>query len=104
MTLSFSAKFCNIFITNPVVTTTKYTKVTSGTSCERIMSKEECERAAVALGLSDTTAYAASYSHSPPYCYYKGSNNNLYYNDNGNSAAQCTSERECLCKGGGKVS
>ena len=95
----------------PVMATTEYTKVTSGTGCERITSKEECERAAKALGLSDTTATTITNPNAPPYCFnYKGSCNagvscqGLKYNTEGDLTIACSSIRDCLCKGQGKLS
>ena len=71
-------------------------KVTSGT-CEWITDKSECERAARALGLSDTTATTENMSGYPPYCYKSGWG--LYFNENKGSSTGCTSNKVCLCKG-----
>jgi len=88
--------------TTPIVETTtteagEYIIVTSGSTCERVTSKEECEEAARQLGLSDTTAAEeTSYSY-PPYCYfYNGSS--LYFNNQLNSDTVCSSYDPCICK------
>ena len=73
-----------------------------GTGCGRITSKEECERAAEALGLSDTTAVIISKSNAP-YCFNYVQGYGLKYNTEGDLKAQCSSNRECLCKGKGKL-
>ena len=67
---------------------------------------EDCESAAGALGLSDTTAQAVStglLQERPPYCYYKASNpinDRLWFNSAFDSTVICSSERNCLCKSG----
>ena len=71
--------------------------VSSGSTCERVTSKAECEDAASKLGLSDTTAWEETESGYPPYCYfYDGAY--LYFNKNGNSGTQCSSHGACICK------
>ena len=77
-----------------------YIRVTIGSTCQRITSREECEEAAAQLGLSDTEASEEYVSDWPPYCYiYEG--DSLYYNTNGNATSQCnTIKRVCICKEG----
>ena len=76
-----------------------YTRVTSGSTCERITSKAECEKAARKLGLSDTTASKVNKVLEPPYCFFKkGAFRGLYFNSNGNSNGQCQNIRVCICK------
>ena len=77
-----------------------YYLVTSGTACERITSRIECEEAARKLGLFyDTSAEGANTSiYWPPYCYYDLLEG-LFFNVDGNSTSQCSaSDRICICK------
>ena len=74
-----------------------YYLVTSGSACERITSKEECEEAARQLGLSDTNAAGENVSDWPPYCY-SIDGRSLYFNNNGYSTSRCSAERLCICK------
>ena len=79
-----------------------YVKVTSGSTCERITSKTECEEAARQLGESDTEASEETSTGYPPYCYlYQASS--LYMNNDGNSATECSSSNVCICKDGKDV-
>ena len=74
-----------------------YIRVTSGSTCERVTSKTECEEAARQLGLSDTVASEETKSNWPPYCYLNI--NALYFNINGNTTSHCNSNsRICICK------
>ena len=74
-----------------------YIRVTSGSTCERVTSKAECEEAARQLGLSDTVALEESKSNWPPYCYVNI--NALYFNINGTATSHCNSNsRICICK------
>ena len=87
--------------TTPVSTTTPsnqdYTMVWSGSTCERVTSKAECEEAASQLGLSDTTASVETTGGYPPYCYlFYG--DDLYFNNDGNSRTECSSRDPCICK------
>ena len=75
----------------------EYAMVSSGSTCERVTSKAECEEAARQLSLMDTSAYELSDSNYPAYCYYKPSDEELYFNSNTDNT-NCTSERNCLCK------
>ena len=78
-----------------------YTKVTSGSNCNRITTKEACEEAAAQLGLADTEASEfENESDWPPYCFfYKGES--LWYNSNGDASSECDSnKRVCICKKG----
>jgi len=77
-----------------------YTKVTSGSNCNRITTKEACEEAAAQLGLADTEASEfETVADWPPYCFiYKGER--LYYaNGDGDASSECdSSKRVCICK------
>ena len=76
----------------------EYTRVTSGSTCERVTTMAECEEAARKLGLSDTTAREESVSDYPPYCYfYKG--RLLWFNNNANANEPCNSDSKvCICQ------
>ena len=73
---------------------------TSGSGCKPVTSISECNAAARALGLSDTTASPIPdrYPTYPPYCYYIPSLSSLYYNVA--TTGQCTSIRNCVCSKG----
>ena len=74
-----------------------YTRVTTGSKCERITSMDKCEEAAKQLGLQDTegTYEDGSGYPLPPYCYfYYG--HTLYFNY-GNSDVQCYPFKTCIC-------
>ena len=74
-----------------------YTRVTSGSTCDRVTSKAKCEEAARQLGFSDTEASTETATDYPPYCYF-WDGQSLYFNDNGNSVHECNSnDRVCLC-------
>ena len=77
-----------------------YIRVTIGSTCKRITSREECEKAAAQLGLLDTKASEKDVTDWPPYCFYEGES--LYYNTNGNATSQCDPimKTVCICKGG----
>ena len=78
-----------------------YDLVTSGSSCERITSKEECELAAEELGLDATTATEETVSDYPAYCYLsvnEDGGGNLWFNRNGDSFEQCSASYSCICK------
>jgi len=87
--------------TTPSVETTTeagaYIIVLSGSTCERVTSKEECQEAARQLGLSDTTANEEAEYNYPPYCYfYDGFS--LYFNKQLNSETVCSPDNACICK------
>ena len=82
---------------------TEYVQYTSGATCEAngagsIMTLEQCSAAAVALGLSDTTAQedgqTGSWVFDPPYCYMGGGS--LQFNSAGTNTGPC-SQDPCLC-------
>ena len=56
--------------------------VKSGSTCIRITSKAECEKASIDLGLSGNVAEYETSGY-PPYCYIW--DNEVYFNDNGNA-------------------
>ena len=88
----------------------------SGNCRTPIRTKAECESAAAALGLADTTAevdtellsgYYYDASELPPYCYYaqiffrsysySDSRRHLYFNF-GSNAGSCSEEDQCICQ------
>ena len=74
-----------------------YSLITSGSSCERVTTKAECELAAGQLG-HDNTAEEETESGYPPYCYLAPA---LWFNNNGGSSASCNANHNCICKTGG---
>ena len=79
-------------------TASGYTRVNSGSSCVRVTTKAECEEAARQLGHSDTSASEETVSNYPPYCYIHGGNG-LWFNNQGSSTTECSSNNDCICKG-----
>ena len=81
-----------------------YTRVKSGTTCERVTSKAECEQAARQLGLSVTVAKVVTESDWPPNCYFyngdsHGNGKTLYFNNDHNAASECNpGSRVCICQ------
>ena len=74
-----------------------YEKVTSGTNCQRIESKADCEAAANELNLGDVTAEEENVGGWPPYCYLW--HGELYFNKNGQSQQPCNSDSMiCICR------
>ena len=80
-----------------------YELVTSG-SCNWITTMAECETAARALGLSDTSVEddaaftEGGWSSDPPYCYlWIGRETHLRFNV-GTNTGSCNSGDNCLCK------
>ena len=96
----------------PIALATEYVQYTSGASCEdptypptgatraahSITTLEECSAAAVALGLSDTTAQedgnTGSWIHDPAYCYMSGGS--LQFNSAGTNTGSCEFD-PCVC-------
>ena len=75
-----------------------YKVVTSSSvTCNRITSMSECETAAIALGLSDTTVIddGENWTADPPYCYYEVGS--LKYNPGLNTGI-CDTSDQCICK------
>ena len=84
---------------------TKYTKITTGATCERIKSKAHCEEAAKELGLSDTSPSDENLSGYPPYCYeHLGQQGRTLWFNTGQNAIQsvkeCHDSMACLCHKG----
>jgi len=77
--------------------TTYYKAVYSGRACERITSRRECEAAARQRGLKKTWALEEDTRIGPPYCYY-WRQSGLYFNNNFDSAKECSIAQGCLCK------
>ena len=76
----------------------KYTMVTSGSTCERVTSKAECEEAARQLGLSDTTADddgQDGVNYDPPFCYFESGS--LKFNSLATNTGPCTTSDQCIC-------
>ena len=72
-------------------------ELTSG-NCERpITSMAECEEAATQLGLIFTRSYETN-TEQIPYCYFKKTGEELFFNSNSISTTKCTEERTCICK------
>merc|ERR1712150_69692 len=80
----------------------RYTKVTSGASCEasgfgRITSGLECQTAPQELGLSFRWRGTVDAPDGPPGCYLRF-DGDLWYNVNEQSTVPCTSQSYCVCK------
>jgi hypothetical protein len=71
------------------------TVATCGPGLAFMKSKQACEAAAVALGLSDTIASASSYSYRPEGCYFTSY---LYFNSGGDRASGDT-DKDSICEG-----
>lgn len=76
----------------------KYILLGQGNCDAPIISDSECESAALALGLADTTvtipeSVSADY---PPYCYYDSSKGGSLISNGGNTG-ECTIACKCLC-------
>ena len=70
---------------------------TSG-RCDRFLTTPaDCDAAAAALRLSDTSADRSLGPGRPPFCFLEGSS--LYFETYGNSPAQCSTSFTCLCLG-----
>ena len=86
----------------PKITVRGHKVVTSGTTCERITTKEECEKAAKELGyknLSNDEDFVAVEKEGDgvPYCYLSMLQN-LIFNKNGGSTKPCSGLSQCFCK------
>ena len=84
-----------------IFTGTYYKLLQTDSACDRVTSLSECSTAAVALGLSDTTAVddnLSGYTYYPPYCYFNGWE--LKYNSNGQNTGGCGIYYQCLCRVG----
>ena len=75
---------------------TGYKLQSSGRCTAYITSVDECNKAAAALSLKDTTASSQDISFEPPGCYYKWSR--VLKVNTTRSTASCSSSSECLCK------
>ena len=75
---------------------------TSGSSCNRVSTEEECELAASILGASDTEVSTESTPNYPPDCYLYGGTleSSLYFNYR-SSTTPCSSDNACICKAQG---
>ena len=79
----------------------------SGSHCHHITTTSECERAARALGLPDTTVEDDAQTGAtgdPPYCYNwhdraDSSNQILKFNTGGTNTGECLAIDQCLCYG-----
>ena len=73
--------------------------VYSGFNCTRVTTISECETAAIALGLSDTTAIddGENWGLDPPYCYFE--NGVLKFNPGVNTGSCGGSNDDiCICR------
>ena len=70
-------------------------------SCQRIDTKEECEKLARAFGLPDRIATTSENQDTPPKCYYQSKFNRLWFNTAvADNNSPCTDTRICVCKDG----
>ena len=77
---------------------------TSGSSCNRVSTEEECELAASILGASDTEVSTESTPNYPPDCYLYGGiglEGSLHFNYQSLSDTSCSSYYACICKASG---
>jgi len=75
-----------------------YIKVTKGSSCERLKSREECKDAARQLKLLDNNAkfYTEDSATEEPGCYFFG-DKHLIFNKNSDETTECKAQ-VCICK------
>ena len=73
--------------------------ISSGSCSNLIATEAECEAAAEALGLADTSAYvySSSSSYSPPGCYFTGGSYGLNLRPE-SSTGSCSSSYQCICE------
>ena len=69
----------------------------SGGGWSAISKKEECEAAAAALDLSDTTATYLPHRGYPPGCLEIQGEARLYFNDVDKDGIDCDSDSQCIC-------
>ena len=79
----------------------------------RVTTKQECECAATALGLSDTTALEYSRTSYPPYCILTSADGNdelpdglgfnTFVNQDVNETPTCKNTERCICKESGEM-
>ena len=62
-----------------------------------IVDVDECNAAAEALGLSDTSAYESTSEYYPPGCVFTGSSLYLYPATNDPTSNPCLSYEQCIC-------
>ena len=76
---------------------------TSGSSCNRVSTEEECRLAASILGASDTELSTESTYNYPPDCYLYGGTleSSLYFNYQDSSTTPCSSDNACICRAQG---
>ena len=72
--------------------------ITETEECASVHSLEECEKAAHAMRLGDTTATidTQAAASDPPYCYFEGGS--LKFNAAASNTGTCTSFDMCLCR------
>lgn len=68
----------------------------TGSGCDRITTKADCEEAARIMGLSDTVASEETSTSFPKYCYYY-QGKTLWFNKGFDSPVQCSSTHPCIC-------
>ena len=81
-----------------------YSMVTYGASCEEIglatvTSLDDCNKALQELGLDHTPRGTVGSTFRPSGCFLNA-DGDLWYNLNGQSTAQCTSQSSCICWNG----
>ena len=68
-----------------------------------IESKEECQQAAIVMGMSGTTVELEDYSYHPFGCFFKEINTDLFtqkdliFNSNSNGIYACSFQKQCIC-------
>ena len=87
----------------------EFVLIESGYSCDHVMTLAECERAARALGMSDTLAEddteytGGGWGSDPPYCYFWVPSADpteagiLKFNPGGTNTGACFWYDKCLC-------
>ena len=85
-----------------------YELVKENRTCNRITTKEECERAAKALGAKNTTASIGNYTTGLPYCFFKGKyiherDTSLWFSTPTTSNYSCSNDAVCICKASGNL-
>ena len=78
----------------------RYSRVANGSRCERVTSREECEKAARQLNVSKFTAREEDELRYPQFCYlYKTKKEEiLYFNKHNSTNSNCNSDHICICR------
>ena len=79
-----------------------YRLFTSGDSCERLTTKQECDAAAKELGLKNPSGYSeaseVSGDHRPPYCLWH-QDTFIWFSTSFHTSVSCSETTKCICKG-----